>query len=108
MTDQAIQSRDINVATVFQDFYVVPDYQREYVWGTDEVEQLLGDIIAEMGGGGTASAPEYFIGSIVVCPGLGGTLDLIEIQAEGKRPMTPREFLAGHRLTAGDRFTSAP
>lgn len=38
----------------------------------------------------------------------GGTLDIIQIQAEGKRPMTTREFLAGHRLRAGSRFTSAP
>ena len=25
----------------FQAFYVVPDYQREYVWETEQVEQLL-------------------------------------------------------------------
>ena len=31
----------------------------------------------------------------------GGTLDLLEIQAEGKRPMPVREFLAGHPLTPG-------
>ena len=37
-----------------------------------------------------------------------GRLRLVEIQAEGKRPMNARDFLAGHRLTAGDRFTSAP
>jgi methionyl-tRNA formyltransferase len=37
-----------------------------------------------------------------------GALRITEIQAEGKRPMTAREFLAGHRLTAGERFTSAP
>jgi methionyl-tRNA formyltransferase len=37
-----------------------------------------------------------------------GPLRIVEIQAEGKRPMNVREFLAGHRLTAGDRFTSAP
>ncbi len=30
-----------------------------------------------------------------------GTLDLLEIQAEGKRPMPVREFLAGHPLTPG-------
>jgi methionyl-tRNA formyltransferase len=35
-----------------------------------------------------------------------GTLRILEIQAEGKRPMTVREFLAGHRLTAGERFGS--
>jgi methionyl-tRNA formyltransferase len=35
-----------------------------------------------------------------------GVLCIVEIQAEGKRPMGTREFLAGHRLAAGDRFTS--
>ena len=33
-----------------------------------------------------------------------GVLRITEIQAEGKRPMTAREFLAGHRLAAGERF----
>ena len=37
-----------------------------------------------------------------------GALRILEIQAEGKRPVTAREFLAGHRLTAGDRLTPAP
>jgi len=30
------------------------------------------------------------------------------IQAEGKRPMTPREFLAGHRLAVGELVTVHP
>jgi methionyl-tRNA formyltransferase len=34
-----------------------------------------------------------------------GPLRVLEIQAEGKRPMAAREFLAGHRLTTADRFT---
>jgi methionyl-tRNA formyltransferase len=37
-----------------------------------------------------------------------GTLHVREIQAEGKRPMTVRDFLPGHRLARGDRFTAAP
>ena len=37
-----------------------------------------------------------------------GELDIIQIQAEGKRPMTAREFLAGHRLQPGSPFSSAP
>jgi len=37
-----------------------------------------------------------------------GVLRLVEVQAEGKRPMTVREFLAGHALASGDRFTSDP
>jgi methionyl-tRNA formyltransferase len=35
-----------------------------------------------------------------------GAVELLELQAEGKRPMTPREFLAGHRVTPGDRFAN--
>jgi len=80
MTDQTIQSRDITVAGVFQDFYVVPDYQREYVWAPEQVEQLLGDIRGEQITTDQGDAPEYFIGSIVVCPGKPGTLDLIDGQ----------------------------
>jgi methionyl-tRNA formyltransferase len=33
-----------------------------------------------------------------------GTIRVVEIQAEGKRPMAPREFLAGHRLEPGTAF----
>ncbi len=33
---------------------------------------------------------------------------ILEIQAEGKRPMAPREFLAGHRITPGSHFSSLP
>jgi methionyl-tRNA formyltransferase len=36
-----------------------------------------------------------------------GRLHVLEIQAEGKRPMSPREFLAGHPLPTGDRFGAA-
>jgi methionyl-tRNA formyltransferase len=37
-----------------------------------------------------------------------GALQILVIQAEGKRPMTARDFLAGHPLAPGDRFTAAP
>jgi methionyl-tRNA formyltransferase len=37
-----------------------------------------------------------------------GTVVVRELQAEGKRPMSVRDFLSGHRLSAGDRFTSSP
>ncbi len=80
MAIQRIQSEDCSVASLFQSFYAVPDYQREYVWDTDQVEQLLKDVREEMGDGATQDAPEYFIGSIVVCPGRDGVLDLIDGQ----------------------------
>lgn len=78
MSDQTIQSQDIKIADVFQAFYVVPDYQREYVWQSEQVEQLLTDINTELQGFEPSKAPEYFIGSIVVCPGAEGVPDLID------------------------------
>jgi methionyl-tRNA formyltransferase len=37
-----------------------------------------------------------------------GTLLVSELQAEGRRPMTTREFLAGHRIAPGERFSLPP
>jgi methionyl-tRNA formyltransferase len=36
-----------------------------------------------------------------------GILEIAEIQSEGKRPMSAREFLAGHPLSRGERFGSS-
>jgi methionyl-tRNA formyltransferase len=36
-----------------------------------------------------------------------GVLGVLEIQAEGGRPLATRQFLAGHRLAPGDRFRAA-
>lgn len=80
MPEQTIQSEDISVASVFQSFYAVPDYQREYVWEAEQVEQLLTDVLTEQADGKPGKAPEYFIGSIVVCPGEDGVFDLIDGQ----------------------------
>jgi methionyl-tRNA formyltransferase len=35
-------------------------------------------------------------------------LHLVQVQAEGKRPMLVRDFMAGHHLSVGDRFTAGP
>ena len=80
MSEQKIHSHDITVADLFQGFYTVPDYQREYVWQAEQVDQLLTDIHAEMGDVSTPNSPEYFIGSIVVCPGIDNVLELIDGQ----------------------------
>lgn len=37
-----------------------------------------------------------------------GVLRLTEVQAEGRRPARTRDFLAGHRLQPGARFTAHP
>ena len=83
MTDQSklqtIESLDLSLAKIFNDFYVVPSYQREYVWEVEQVEQLLRDIHDAFPDDGQPMT-EYFIGSLVVCPGDGGVLELIDGQ----------------------------
>jgi methionyl-tRNA formyltransferase len=37
-----------------------------------------------------------------------GSVAIVELQAEGKRPMSVREFLAGHPLAAGSLFRASP
>jgi len=43
---------------------------------------------------------------LIVASG-GGTVGLLEIQPEGKRAMTPREFLAGHPVARGSRLAQS-
>ena len=62
---QGIKSQDLSVGDLLKDFYAVPDYQREFVWTTDEVERLLHDIQNEHSDHHDGDAPDYFIGTIV-------------------------------------------
>ena len=88
---KTIDSEDLSLAKVFQSFYRVPDYQREYVWGekgpngeggdqVDQVDQFLHDIQNEFEGATDKDAPEYFIGTIVVWEPEDGLFDLIDGQ----------------------------
>lgn len=88
MTEQSIISDDMNLKRLFQDFYRVPDYQREYVWGEtnpkgeggEEVDQFLNDVYAEYENATKDFAPEYFVGTIVVCVGNDDVFELIDGQ----------------------------
>jgi len=61
-----IENHKYTIEEAFHDcFYIVPDYQREYVWTDKEVHQLLDDINDELD---APSAKEYFIGTILVSP----------------------------------------
>lgn len=61
-----IENNQYTIGEAFtQCFYIVPDYQREYVWKEKEVYQLLEDISDEMSS--SANQP-YFIGTILVSP----------------------------------------
>ena len=85
---KTIDSDDLSLAKVFQSFYRVPDYQREYVWGQkgpngeggDQVDQFLHDIQNEFDAATEKEAPEYFIGTIVVWEADDGLFDLIDGQ----------------------------
>ena len=78
MTDtlHTVEAQDLSIEKLLQDFYVVPSFQRDYVWGSEEVEQLLTDIFNEY----EAGQGEYFIGTIIVAPGASGTYELIDGQ----------------------------
>lgn len=70
---------DLTVDKSFQNyFYVVPDYQREYVWESEKhVKQLLVDVYDAY----TADRnKEYFIGTTVVFSDKGNTCELIDGQ----------------------------
>jgi uncharacterized protein with ParB-like and HNH nuclease domain len=48
-------------------FYIVPDYQREYIWTEKEVNQLLEDINDAIDSSSTDGF--YFVGTVLVSPG---------------------------------------
>lgn len=62
----SIETQQYNVQKAFRDcVYIVPDYQREYVWTDKEVHQLLDDISEQID---SDSKQEYFIGTVLVSP----------------------------------------
>jgi hypothetical protein len=63
-----IENHKYSIEEAFREcFYVVPDYQREYVWTDKEVNQLMSDINEQIDGGNNR---EYFIGMVLVAPTL--------------------------------------
>ena len=98
---QTIDSQDLTLSKLLDDFYVVPDYQREYVWQEPEVEQLFQDLHTEFTSSDAGPDSEYFIGSIVVCPSALGD-DVFEL-IDGQQRCTTiyltlcalRDYLSG-------------
>lgn len=61
-----IENHQYSIEEAFREcFYIVPDYQREYVWTDKEVHQLLEDIGEQIDAGTTR---QYFIGTVLVSP----------------------------------------
>lgn len=61
-----IENHKYSIDEAFREcFYIVPDYQREYVWTDKEVHQLLEDIGEQID---EDTSREYFIGTVLVSP----------------------------------------
>ena len=60
---QKIESDKLFVKDVFQKWYRIPEYQRPFVWGSDQVNELLDDVYRAR-----QSNPDsqYFLGSMVL------------------------------------------
>lgn len=81
-TSPKIESADLSIEQIYKDFYIVPPYQREYVWSDVDVQAFADDIYDEFYGskGELVADREYFIGSVVVCRTAHGPYDLIDGQ----------------------------
>ena len=60
---QKIESDKLLIKDVFQKWYRIPEYQRPYIWGTDQVTELLDDIYKAQQ---INKDSQYFIGSMVL------------------------------------------
>jgi uncharacterized protein with ParB-like and HNH nuclease domain len=63
-TAQEIETKKVNINKLFTDFWFrVPEYQRSYKWGAEEIDDLLDDVRHAQQ---TARDKEYFLGSVVL------------------------------------------
>lgn len=49
MADSYITYTEQSIQSAFKEHYLVPEYQREYVWEHNQVEQLLSDLLEAYG-----------------------------------------------------------
>ncbi|UAL47983.1 DUF262 domain-containing HNH endonuclease family protein [Sutcliffiella horikoshii] len=65
VTEQgSIEAKKSNVATIFERFwFIIPEYQRSYVWETDNINDLLDDLWYAFE---NKRDSEYFLGSLVL------------------------------------------
>ncbi|MCM3392587.1 DUF262 domain-containing protein [Cytobacillus oceanisediminis] len=60
----SIDAKKSNIATIFEKFwFIIPEYQRSYVWETDNINDLLDDLWYAFE---NKSDSEYFLGSLVL------------------------------------------
>lgn len=76
MAETYIKYNDHSISSAFKDHYIVPNYQREYVWNDEQVEQLLFDLLDAYN---TDNKKAYFLGTIVTYDS-GSQFELIDGQ----------------------------
>lgn len=62
MADKYINYHQLSIDSAFKDHYIVPDYQREYVWKDEQIDQLTSDLLEAYN---SDSNKAYFLGTIV-------------------------------------------
>ena len=67
----------LNIENCFKSRYVIPEYQREYVWQEEDVEQLMADLLSAYYENPTKG---YFVGMLVVYRRDDGILEVIDGQ----------------------------
>ena len=97
----------LNIDTMFNDFYRIPEYQRDFVWESENVVQLLEDIDNSRrrnSNEGQNNNEVYFIGCAVVIGEIesGTPFDLID----GQQRLTSlyMTFCAIHNLTNDEKL----
>lgn len=64
MSKNEIEASKINLNQLFQEFWFrIPEYQRSYVWGDEQIDELFDDLKHAMT---NSSEKEYFLGSVVL------------------------------------------
>ena len=61
---EEIEAKKVSVNQIFSDFWFrIPDYQRAYVWGHEQISELMEDLLDAMR---ENPNKEYFLGSMVL------------------------------------------
>lgn len=60
-----MQCKDLSIIQLLTDYYAVPDYQRPYAWGVEQVNDFFDDLIS-FSNSGTNSDDFYLFGQIII------------------------------------------
>ena len=58
-----IESKKLYIKEIFDRWYRIPEYQRPYVWGKDQISELLNDLSEAINHNDQG---QYFLGSMVL------------------------------------------